>query len=109
MFEYRATVVKVIDGDTIDFTVDLGFHVSLAIRTRVLGIDAPEVTTAAGKNVRDGLRAALPTGSEVTIRTQKDPGDKYGRWLADIDGPFGNLSQWMIAQGWAVAYAGGAR
>lgn len=109
MFEYAATVVKVIDGDTVDLTVDLGFHVSIAIRTRVLGIDAPETSTSAGKVARDRLREELPVGQSVMIHTAKDPGDKYGRWLARIMGPMGDLSEWMVAKGLAVPYFGGAK
>lgn len=109
MFDYNATVVKVIDGDTVDLSVDLGFHVGIAIRTRLLGIDAPETSTAEGKVARDRLRAELPVGQAVTIHTEKDPGDKYGRWLAQISGPSGDVAQWMIGQGLAVAYFGGAR
>ena len=109
MFDYTATVTKVIDGDSIDLIVDLGFHISVAIRTRLLGIDAPETSTPGGKVARDRLRAELPVGTAVTIHTEKDPGDKYGRWLAKIDGPMGDVADWMIAQGLAKAYFGGAR
>lgn len=108
-YEYRASVAKVIDGDTVDLVVDLGFHVSLAIRTRVLGIDAPEVSTPEGRVVRDALRAQLPAGTVVMIVTEKDPGDKYGRWLARIAAPFGDLADWLITGGMARPYAGGAR
>lgn len=104
MFEYRATVAKVIDGDTVDLVVSLGFHVSIAIRTRLLGIDAPEVSTPEGKAVRDTLRQMLPVGTAVTVQTQKHPGDKYGRWLARIVTPFGDLAEWLVAGGMAVAY-----
>lgn len=110
MFDYTATVTKVIDGDTIDLAVDLGFHVGISIRTRLLGIDAPEVSTADGKAARDRLRAALPVSTAVKIHTEKDPGDKYGRWLALVEAPgLGDVSAWMISQGMARAYGGEAR
>lgn len=109
MFDYSATIAKVIDGDTVDLIVDLGFHVSVAIRTRLLGIDAPEVSTAEGKVARDRLRAELPFGLTVALHTEKDPGDKYGRWLAQIIGPNGDVAQWMVAEGLARPYFGGAR
>lgn len=109
MFEYRAAIAKVIDGDTVDLIVDLGFHVSVAIRTRVLGVDTPEVSTVEGRAVRDLLREKLPIGSGVTIATQKDPGDKYGRWLARIETPFGDLATWLLAGGMAKAYDGGTK
>lgn len=111
MYDYTATVLKVVDGDTIDLRVDLGFHVSTTIRTRILGIDAPEVRTQEGKNVRDYLRLALPPGTQVQIQTEKDPGDKYGRWLATIREPalLGDVATHLIERGMAVAYSGGAR
>lgn len=109
MFTYRATVAKVIDGDTIDLVVDLGFHVSIHIRTRLLGIDAPEVSTVEGRAVREALRVALPVGAGVTVETFKANGDKYGRWLAKIAAPFGDVAAWMIELGYARVYDGGAR
>lgn len=109
MFDYNATVVKVIDGDTVDLSVDLGFHVSLTIRTRLIGIDAPEVSTPEGKIARDRLREALPVSSAVAVHTAKSPGDKYGRWLAAISGGMGDVAEWMLAQGLAKPYFGGAK
>ena len=103
-YQYHAIVVKVIDGDTVDLVVDLGFHVSIAIRTRLIGIDAPEVSTPAGKLVRDTLRGMLPIGTAVTVQTEKHPGDKYGRWLARIGTPFGDLAEWLVAGGMAAVY-----
>jgi micrococcal nuclease len=84
LYEFNATVRKVVDGDTFDFAVDLGFTVHVNIRTRLLGIDAPEVSTEAGRQVRDTLREWYPVGTPVTIRTFKASGDKYGRWLAEV-------------------------
>lgn len=108
LYNYRATVIRVIDGDTIDFRVDLGFRVALDIRTRVRGINAPELREAAGKTARDALWALLPAGREVTIRTAKDPRDKYGRWLADIDYSGQDIGAWMIEHGYAVPFMEGA-
>lgn len=108
MFEYQAKVLKVIDGDTVDLTIDLGFHITTTIRTRLLGINAPEVSTAEGRDARDKLRANL-TGS-VIASTYKDPGDKYGRWLAKLQHPtMGDVAQWMLSQGLARSYDGGAK
>lgn len=109
MFNYSAVVTKVIDGDTVDLTVDLGFHITLDIRTRLMGINAPEVSTPEGRTARDALRAQLPIGTAVTVETQKDPGDKYGRWLALIEAPFGDVCQWMLSNNYAVPYNGGPK
>ena len=109
MFDYYATVIKVIDGDTIDLAVDLGFHVGVSIRVRLMGVDAPEVSTAEGKVVRDRLRTELPIGTKVEIHTEKYPGDKYGRWLARVSGPTGDLAEWLLTQDMAKPYSGGAR
>lgn len=104
MFEYQAQVVKVIDGDTVDLLCDLGFHVRIAIRTRLLGIDAPELGTPAGKAARDWLTAEL-TGA-CTVRTFRVPGDKYGRWLAVITHPvLGDVAAALMAKGHAAGYA----
>jgi micrococcal nuclease len=80
-YTYKATVVKVVDGDTIDFKVDLGFHVSVEIRTRLLGINAPEMNTPEGKMAREFVVNRVAQGP-IEITTFKDAGDKYGRWLA---------------------------
>lgn len=109
MYVYKASVEKVVDGDTIDFLVDCGFHVHVSIRTRLLGVNAPELSVALGKEVRDWLRSALPVGTVTRIQTFKEPGDKYGRWLAIVDAPpneFGalTLADLLIAKGYAVNY-----
>lgn len=103
LYTYRATVLRIVDADTIDFSVDLGFRASLVIRTRVVGINAPEMRTPQGKAAREAVLAWLPVGTQVTIQTHKDPQDKYGRWLADVQHDGTTLSQWLLAGGHAVA------
>lgn len=104
MYTYNATITKVVDGDTVDLLVDLGFHAEINIRTRLLGLNAPEVKEQAGKDARDALRAKLPVGTRVDVQTFKDPGDKYGRWLAQIDAGDENINAWLIDNGYAVSY-----
>ena len=111
---YHAIVKKVVDGDTIDFTVDVGFHVQINIRTRLMGIDAPETSTEEGKIVRDWLRQVLPVGTPVMIQTFKDKTDKYGRWLALVnadcltpsENPYDalTLNDVLIQKGYAIFY-----
>jgi micrococcal nuclease len=96
MYEYRAKLKRVVDGDTVDFVVDLGFHVHTTIRTRLLGVDTPERghpdwKKATAECARLISVVADVEGAEVghpehylTIRTHKQ--GKYGRWLVEIDG-----------------------
>lgn len=103
MYKYQATVDKIVDGDTVDLTVDQGFHNYRKIRTRLLGINAPEVSTLEGRVARDWLREHLPIGTNVQIQTFREPGDKYGRWLAMIESPaLGDVAQAMLSTGHAV-------
>jgi micrococcal nuclease len=99
---YKATVTKVIDGDTVDLLVDLGLHIRTGIRTRLLGINAPELSTEEGRLARDALRRVLPVGLALIVRTYKDPGDKYGRWLAQLaTADIPDVCAWLIANGYA--------
>jgi len=86
MYEYKALVTKVYDGDTVTAVVDLGFKVSFTIKVRLYGINTPEVR---GEEREQGLisRARLRElilGKEVIIKTVKDKTGKYGRYLAEI-------------------------
>ena len=85
MYEYLARVRKVIDGDTVDLTVDMGFHVTMLQRVRLRGVDAPEIRgpcREAGAAAKAFVQAALPEGTKVFIRTYKL--GKYGRYIADL-------------------------
>ena len=88
MYEYRAIVTKIYDGDTITVDIDLGFGVWLKKQSlRLEGIEAAEIRgeeRELGLQVRDTLREWLPLGSEVYVVTNKDKSGKYGRWLAYI-------------------------
>lgn len=108
-YTYKATVVKVVDGDTVDLLVDVGFNVRVQIRTRLYGIDAPETREDAGKAARDALRVVLPQHAPVIVKTFKDPNDKYGRWLAQIWEGDISINQWLVESGYAKVYDGGAR
>lgn len=82
-FVYRAVVAHVVDGDTLDLDVDLGFRITNRVRVRLADFDAPEVSSELGREIRDGLRIAL-SNAEVVVRTRRAPGDKYGRWLGEV-------------------------
>lgn len=104
-YRYAATVDRVIDGDTLVASVDLGFHVWLRNQTfRLLGVNARELTQPGGPEARDNLAAII--GPTVTLTSIKP--DKYGgRMLAIItltDGT--DLSSLLVATGWAAAWDG---
>lgn len=112
MFEYRATVTGVYDGDTITVDIDLGFSVTLhKYKIRLLGVDAPELrggTEASrkrGRASRDFLRG-LVLGKEIILTTVKDKKGKYGRYLgqAIIGGQCVNLN--LLEQKHAKKYIG---
>ena len=116
MYQYKAKVLKVLDGDTVDIDLDLGFNIVLANqRVRMAGIDTPESRTANNEEKVRGmlskkkLAEKLPVGSWVRIETQKSDNndDKFGRILAVFimeDGT--SLNQWMIDNNYAVLYQG---
>ena len=88
MYEYRAIVTKIYDGDTITVDLDLGFGIWKKKQSLRLGrIEAAEVRgeeRELGLKVRDTLREWLPLGSEVIVKTNKDKTGKYGRYLAEV-------------------------
>lgn len=85
MFQYSATVVRVVDGDTAYFDIDLGFQIRMTIDVRFRGVNTPETrgpSREAGLKSKAFVAAALPVDSLVILNTYK--AEKYGRYLADI-------------------------
>ena len=111
MFEYRAKILSVYDGDTCRADIDLGFGVVLKNQQlRIHGIDTPEIGDDAGYAARDFARALMPACLIVTIQTFKDSKEKYGRYLAKITLPDGSdFASAMVAAGHAVTYFGGTK
>jgi len=116
MYEYRVKqVLKIVDGDTIDVDIDLGFDISFTQRVRLAGIDTPESRTtdkkekALGLEVKQRLKDILSKSSSVVIRTEKpDSTEKYGRilgWIF-IDGAEKSINEALIADGYAWGYMG---
>lgn len=91
MYEYMATMIHVVDGDTMDFEVDLGFGIRCDIRVRLRGIDTPEIYHPRSPEEKlHGQQAAAFVqnrflGKTGTLRTYKDKKGKYGRYLADFE------------------------
>ena len=102
-FSYQATKATVIDGDTLDVTLDLGFRIEHRIRLRLKGINCPEMNTAEGKAAKqfttEWIAARLPT---MTVNTFKDATEKYGRYLARITAADGDLNTCLVEAGHAV-------
>ena len=119
MFEYKCKIIKVVDGDTADVDIDLGFGVWLKKqRIRLYGIDTPESRTRDLEEKKYGLVAKafvlahLPLGSTRTLTTVQDKTGKYGRILgkfkaydSNLDA-WVNMNQWMIVKHLAVEYHG---
>lgn len=107
MYEYRAFVRKIYDGDTVTVDIDLGFGVVLKNqKMRLLRINAPEVRgeqRPEGLKSRDALRNKI-ANKWVKIKTQKDKKGKYGRWLAEIWHEEECVNDWLIKEGHAILY-----
>jgi micrococcal nuclease len=119
MYEYRVKkVLKIVDGDTIDVDIDLGFSVSFTQRVRLAGIDTPESRTtdlkekALGLEVKEYLKNLLDGAEDIVIQTEKpDSSEKYGRilgWLF-INDEDTSLNEKMINEGYAWEYDGGTK
>ena len=117
MYEYNATVTHVVDGDTMDVTLDLGFDILYNNRIRLVGINTPESRTrdleekARGLAAKDRVLELCPVGSTVTVKTTKDGRGKFGRILGEIfvPGVVQSVNQLLVEEGHAVEYDGGKR
>ena len=123
-YNFRVTKIdKVLDGDTIDVTIDLGFDLYKKERVRIAGVDTPEKRTRdleekeLGIDATNWLKKKLEDtiagdGDELTIRTELEGGvGKYGRllgWLY-INEEEVSLNEQMITEGYAWAYDGGTK
>jgi micrococcal nuclease len=112
------SVTKVVDGDTIDADIDLGFDISLTKRIRLAGIDTPESRTtnlkekALGLESKEWMKKTLAGAKDILIKTElPDSTEKYGRIIGHlfINGQDTSLNNQMIAEGYALAYDGGTK
>lgn len=106
----RAAVLQVVDGDTLDVDLDLGFGVSLHRRVRLLGVNCPECH---GPTREAGLRAAAAARAwcearhnDVLLRTPGDRVDSFGRVLAEVWSGKDSLAAHLLASGHAVVFMG---
>ena len=119
VYEYRCKVTRVVDGDTVDVDIDLGFGVWMhKQRIRLHGIDTPESRTRDldekkyGLIAKEQIKSFMPVGSMQTLVTVKDKAGKYGRILGKFliydkktDAQM-TINDWMIREHHAVAYFG---
>ena len=106
MYNYKAKIIDVYDGDTVTAVVDLGFLHSQEMKLRLYGIDTPEMRgpeKVEGKKVRDIVREMI-LDKEVEIHSFKDKQGKYGRYLANIIVDGLDLNQWLVDNGHAEPY-----
>ena len=110
------SIDRIVDGDTIDISIDLGFDLTKKERVRLAGIDTPETRTKNPKEKEMGYQATeflemhLMESSKLTVRTEKD--GKFGRmlgWLYKSDKDTMSINQIMIDKGYAWAYDGGTK
>ena len=108
MYEYKVNALRVIDGDTVEVTLELGFHICVTHKLRLLDINAPETRgkdRAAGIHASNHLRSLIQKHAPVIVRTHRDKQGKYGRYLATIVGRDGrSLNEEMVLSGHAVMY-----
>ena len=116
LYHYRAELDRVVDGDTIDVVLDLGFDLHLKARIRCVGINAPESRTRDLVEKQKGLEAKrfvedwLGNCDTIIVQTQLDKKGKFGRILGNILNADGAcLNDEMVSLGHATPYDGGKR
>lgn len=107
-YQYRATVVRWIDGDTVELVVDLGFHLTYRDHFRLEGVDTPERGKPGYADAKAFTTAWATPGTEVLATTSK--GDKYGRWLTLLKTDVGpSINSLLLEHNLARPYNGGAK
>ena len=111
MYEYKATIIKIVDGDTVDVDIDLGFDVWVRRqRIRLFGVDTPECRTrnkaekAHGMLAKKYVQKALIVGRTYALTT-KEKG-KFGRFLGEFKTGKGAITKLLIKERLAVPYTG---
>ena len=111
MYEYNCEVKRVVDGDTVDVVIDLGFDIHYSSRVRLYGIDTPESRTrnkdekVRGIMSKEYLIDALSKG-QVVIKTYRDKKGKFGRVLGEMYVEDTNINLRMVDEYLAVKYEG---
>ena len=110
------SIDRVVDGDTVDISIDLGFDLTKKERVRLAGIDTPETRTKdlkekeLGYEAKEFLQIHLMKASKLTVKTEKD--GKYGRmlgWLYKTEDDEMSINELMVNEGYAWSYDGGTK
>ena len=118
MYEYKVKVIEVVDGDTVDVAIDLGFDIFTNKRIRLSGIDCPESRTTnlhekkLGTEAKEYLKHLIGNASNVVVKTlATDTYEKYGRVLGQlyIDSSVISVNDILVSHGYAWSYDGGAK
>jgi micrococcal nuclease len=116
MYEYKIKeVVNIVDGDTVDIIIDLGFSLTKKERVRLAGIDTPKCRTRDLEEKQMGLEAKafitrrLADGEPSGLRVKTEKDGKYGRMLGTLFVGSQNINQEMIERGYAWKYDGGKK
>ena len=112
--QFKAKVVRVVDGDTLDCDIDLGFHITLRERIRLMGVDTPETRTRDPVEKANGLKSKSFVEDFVALKggnifLKVHGFGKFGRPLADLFVDGINLNQKLVDLGYAAPYFGGKR
>ncbi len=112
MYKYNAKVTRVVDGDTVDALVDLGFDTWKKVRIRMVGLNAPESRTRDLEEKKKGLAAKDRLKELLQVKSfilQSHGVGKYGRCLGELFVDDVNINKQLITEGHAVEYHGGKR
>jgi|TARA_Y100000361_G_C11137114_1_gene332669 micrococcal nuclease len=122
MYEYRVTIDRVVDGDTVDCWIDLGYHTQIHKRIRFIGINAPETRTrnkeekVLGLKAKEWLKQKIDpsyTGAYEEVYLKSWGLGKYGRVLGELFVQSGkskkSITKWMLSEGLVKEYDGGKR
>lgn len=108
-YTYAATVLRWVDGDTVDLAVDVGFHITMNDRFRLYGIDTPERGEVNHDEAWHYAQGLAPVGAQVVVKTYRQ--EKYGRWLATIfpSGSDVSVNSDLVRASLAYEYYGGTK
>lgn len=104
MYEYKVADYRVIDGDTVEVTLDLGFFIHHTVVVRILGINCPEKNDERWSTARVAVAEWFGAKQHVVLRTFRDRTGKYGRYLGDFIGSDSTLAGMLLERGLAEPY-----
>ncbi len=112
-YTYNATIVRWVDGDTVDVSLDLGFDITVNTRLRLYGVDTPEKSVPAHKAAAEAAwsrsQTLAPVGSQVVVSTYRGK-EKYGRYLAVVHlAGGGDVAATLVAEKLGKPYFGGTK